>query len=432
LLDQVPSTSLALENEGSILKAMAGERRTSMGGVLPTALAILIVGTGCGAGRAEPVVSAPPPSDAPSTADEPEAQETEAPKAHEAVKLKEEDYGTHDGKAVKLYTITSSQGLVLKATNYGAIITELHVPDAKGEMADIVQGFDTLDEYVKSSPYFGATIGRVVNRIKNAKFQFEGKNYTLAANDPPNHLHGGKKGWDKVVWNADTQLSGAGPQIIFTYTSPDGEEGYPGKVEAKVVYTLTNENELKVEMSATTDKATLINMAHHTYWNLAGHASGTITDHELTLMADKYTPAPGLVPTGEVKDVQGTPFDFTQAKLIGKDLEAAGGNPVGFDHNWVVNGDAHTLRPVARLKHPGTGRVMELFADQPGVQFYSGNFLDGKLKGKGGSAYRQHSGLCLETQKFPNSINVPAWRDEVILSPGKTYSHTMVHKFTAE
>lgn len=427
------------------MKALMRERKTSLRtappatvALLPAALTFLILGTGCGASPTElakgaPLPAAPAPlTAAPPIADEPEAPETLA-KIEPALKpATEKDYGKYDGEPVKLYTITNSKGLVLKATNYGAIITELHVPDKKGNMADIVQGFDSLDDYVKSSPYFGATIGRLVNRIKNAKFTLEGKNYTLFANDPPNHLHGGKKGWDKVIWNADTKIADAGPQIIFTHTSPDGDENYPGNVEAKVVYTLTNENELKVEMTATTDKTTLINMAHHTYWNLGGHASGTIQDHELTLMADSYTPASGLVPTGEVKAVKGTPFDFTTAKLISRDLQAAGGKPVGFDHNWIVNGDPHALRPVARLKHPGSGRVMQLSADQPGVQFYSGNFLDGTLKGKGGATYPQYSGLCLETQKFPNSINVPAWRDEVIVKPGETYSHTMVHKFTVE
>jgi aldose 1-epimerase len=413
------------------MKANMREQKTSTWTALPAVLAFLMVGTGCGAGSKEQEPESPPPT----VAEPAEVQDAAAPveaKEPAAPAPTEDTYGEHDGKPVKLYTLTNKNGLVLKATNYGAIITELHVPDAKGALGDIVQGFDSLDEYVKSSPYFGATIGRLANRIKNAKFELEGKKYTLAANDGPNHLHGGKKGWDKVVWSAEAKSTDAGPVLVFTYTSPDGEEGYPGTVEATVVYTLTNDNELKVEMSATTDKTTLVNMAHHTYWNLGGHDSGTIKDHELTLLADSYTPAPGLVPNGEVKAVKGTPFDFTAPKLIGKDLVAAGGKPIGFDHNWIVNGDAHTLRPVAKLKHPGTGRVMDLSADQPGVQFYSGNFLDGKLKGKGGVVYPQYSGLCLESQKIPNSVNVPAWREEVILKPGAKYTHTMVHKFTAE
>lgn len=346
--------------------------------------------------------------------------------------ITEADFGEHDGKPVKLYTLTNANGLVMKVMNYGAIITELHVPDKAGKMADVVLGFDNLDGYVESSPYFGATVGRVGNRIKNATFKLDGKVYKLKANNKPHHLHGGEKGWDKVVWKATPEETPDGPSVSFLYISPDGEEGYPGTVNAASTYTLTNNDELKVEMEATTDKKTIINMVHHTYWNLGGHDSGTIEDHELTLMADKYTPAPGLVPNGQIKPVKGTPFDFTTPKLIGKDLKAAGGNPVGFDYNWVVNGDPNTMRPVAKLKHPASGRVMTIEADQPGVQFYSGNFLDGKVKGKGGAMYPQYGGLCLETQKFPNSINVPAWAKDVILEPGKAYSHTMVIKFTAE
>lgn len=344
----------------------------------------------------------------------------------------EEIFGELDGQTVKLYTLRNEHQLVLKAMTYGAIITELHVPDARGKFADVVLGRDALADYVQTSPYFGATIGRVANRIKNARFELEGAKYQLAANDDPNALHGGKKGWDKVVWKAEAKETSEGPQIVFSYTSPAGEEGYPGTVQATTIYTLTHQNELKVEMRATTDQTTLVNMAHHTYWNLGGHASGTILDHELSLTSATYTPAVALVPDGTVKPVKGTPFDFTTAKLIGKDLVAAGGKPVGFDHNWIIDGDPHEMRSVARLKHPASGRVMSLSANQPGLQFYSGNFLDGTLKGKGGAEYPQYSGLCLESQKFPNSINVPAWRSEVVLKPGETYVHTMVHAFTAE
>ncbi len=385
----------------------------------------------CGGGATQQPVEEPQPAEAPSEpAPAPEQAAPVQPEAAAAVAS--EAYGEHDGKAITLYTLTNKNGLVLKAINYGAIITELSVPDADGKLGDIVQGYDSLAAYVEKTPYFGATIGRVANRIGKATFKLEGKQYKLAANDGENHLHGGEKGWDKVVWSADAKDTEDGPQIVFKYTSPDGEEGYPGTVEAAVVYTLTNDNELKVEMKATTDKTTLVNMAHHSYWNLAGHDSGTIQDHELTIHADKYTPAPGLIPNGQVKAVKGTPFDFTEPKLIGKDLKAAGGDPIGFDHNWVINGEANELRPIAKLKHPGTGRVLTLSADQPGLQFYSGNFLDGSLKGKGGYAYPQYSGLCLESQKIPNSVNVPAWRNEVILKPGEEYSHTMVHKFTVE
>ena len=214
--------------------------------------------------------------------------------------------------------------------------------------------------------------------------------------------------------------------------SRDGEEGYPGTVTARTVYTLTDDNSLKIEMEATTDATTLVNMAHHSYWNLGGHDSGTILNHELTLDADQYTPGSPMVPLGGVAPVTGTPFDFTRAKPVGRDLQQAGGMPVGYDHNFVINGDPARFRQVARLKDPGTGRVMTLSADQPGVQFYTGNFLDGSLKGKGGAVYGQHAGLCLETQKFPNAINVPGWQDQVILRPGRTYRHLMVYAFAAE
>ncbi|HWA75551.1 MAG TPA: aldose epimerase family protein [Polyangiaceae bacterium] len=340
-------------------------------------------------------------------------------------------YGKLEDKDVDLYTLTNANGLVLKVATYGAIVTEFQVPDKGGKLGDIVLGFENLDGYVKGSPYFGATVGRVANRIRGAKFKLDGKDYKLAANNGQHHLHGGVKGWDKVIWTAEPAETPEGPALKLTYVSKDGEEGYPGTVTATAVYTLTNKNEFKVEMSATTDKTTIVNMAHHTYWNLGGFASGPITDQELTLFADKYTPGDPMVPTGQIKPVKGTPFDFTVAKPIGKDLKAAGGDPIGFDHNFVVNGDAHAMRPVAKLKDPKSGRVMTLEADQPGVQFYSGNFLDGKTKGKG-VAYPQYSGLCLETQKFPNSINIPAWKDEVILKPGATYKHTMIHRFTTE
>jgi aldose 1-epimerase len=332
---------------------------------------------------------------------------------------------------VQLYTLTNKSGLVAKITNYGATVTEMHVPDRSGARADVVAGFDSLDGYLKGGPYFGAIVGRVANRIANAAFTLEGAPYTLAANDRPHHLHGGVKGWDKVVWTAMPRETADGPSLELTYVSRDDEEGYPGTVTAKTVYTLTHANELRVEMEATTDRITLVNMAHHSYWNLGGHASGTILDHELTLHADQYTPGAPMVPTGDTRPVKDTPFDFTNAKPIGRDLRQTGLTPVGYDHNFVVNGRPDQLRPVARLKDPRSGRVMTLTADQPGVQFYTGNFLDGSLHGKG-ATYVQHSALCLETQTFPNAINVPAWRDQVILRPGQTYRHRMIHAFTVE
>jgi aldose 1-epimerase len=407
------------------------------GDVLRWLLLLPLLGACGGASAGPSAVSPPAAQPAPDNA-KPAALVTskESPKAAateqnmtKASSITKTQYGTVDDKNVDLYTLTNAKGLVLKVMTYGTIITELHVPDRQGKLADIVHGFDNLEGYLKKSPYFGATVGRIANRIKDAKFTLEGKTYQLMANDGANHLHGGKKGWDKVDWNAETKETERGPSIKFTYVSKDGEEGYPGTVTATSTYTLTNDNELRVEMEATTDKTTIVNMAHHTYWNLGGTASGTIENHELTLFADKYTP--GMPPDGKVVAVAKTPFDFTTAKIIGKDLQAAGGKPVGFDHNFVVNGEPHKLRPAAKVKDPKSGRVMTLDTDQPGIQFYSGNFLDGSTKGKG-SAHQQYSALCLESQKFPNSVNVPAWRDEVLLKPGQTYKHTLIHKFTTE
>jgi aldose 1-epimerase len=345
--------------------------------------------------------------------------------------IAKDSFGQVDGENADLYTLTNANGLVMKVTSYGAIITHFHVPDRGGKTDDIVAGYDTLAEYIKSNPYFGAIAGRVANRIRNSAFSLEGKTYELAGNDAPHHLHGGKRGFDKVVWATDAGETEAGPAITLRYVSKDGEEGYPGTVTTTVVYTLTDADELRVDMHAVTDTTTLVNLAQHSYWNLGGVASGTILDAELTLHADKFTPGDPMVPSGAIESVRGTPFDFTSPKPIGRDLQKAGGSPVGYDANWVVNGPARSMRPVAKVKDPKSGRVMTVEADQPGVQFYSGNFLDGSLKGKG-VTYQKHAAMCLETQVFPNAINVPAWRDDVILKPGQAYRHTMVHRFTCE
>jgi aldose 1-epimerase len=340
-------------------------------------------------------------------------------------------YGKADGKDVWLFTLANAHGLKATITNYGATLTTLEVPDRNGKLADIVLGFDDLAGYERGDAFFGAIVGRVANRIRNATFSLGGKTYHLAANDPPHALHGGPKNFSRVVWDAKPVDTAAGPSLELTYVSKDGEEGYPGTLTAKATYTLTDANELSIEMEATTDRTTLVNLAHHSYWNLAGHDAGRITDHELTLFADAYTPGDPMVPTGVVKSVRNTPFDFTVAKPIGRDLQQAGGTPVGFDHNFVVNGDPNALRPVARVRDPKSGRVLTLQANQPGVQFYTGNFLNGTLHGKG-ATYAQYTGFCLETQKFPNAVNVPAWRNQVILEPGQTYRHVMVHRFSVE
>ncbi len=416
-------------------------RRALSSAAVPLFGALLGVAlSACGASQpAEPTTPSPSTATAPATTpDTTPANVAAGAPSTELMKDKsitEAPYGSVGGTEVKLYTLKNKNGLVAKITNYGGIVTELHTPDKAGKMADIVLGYDKVDDYVKATPYFGAIIGRVANRVKNAQFSLEGKTIKLDANNDKNLLHGGKVGWDKVIWTAEPMETANGPALKLTYVSKDGDEKFPGTVTAHNTYTLTNSNEFKVEMDATTDKTTIVSMAHHTYWNIGGQDSGPITGEELTLYADQYTPGPSAsdpVPDGKVKAVKGTPFDFTSPKLIGKDLKEAGGKPIGFDANWVVKGDPHALRPVARLKDPKSGRVLELSADQPGVQFYSGNFLDGSNKGKGGVVYKQYTGLCLESQKFPNSINVPAWKDEVILKPGATYKHMMVFKFSAE
>jgi len=350
------------------------------------------------------------------------------------MRITHEPWGTHDGAAVNLYTLDNGSGMIAKITNYGGIITQLFVPDAQGNADDIVLGFDTLQEYIAGNPYFGAMVGRVGNRIALGQFELDGKQYQLATNNEPNHLHGGVKGFDKVVWNAEELDTADGPGLRLTYYSPDGEEGYPGAVDVTVDYVLTFDNELRVEMTAATDAPTPINIVHHTYWNLAGHDSGTILDHALQIDAARYTPTDAtFIPTGEIASVSQTPFAFTNRKRIGADigqLPAQGDNPGGYDLNYVIDGFDGTLRRAARVTHLASGRTMEIWTTMPGIQFYSGNFLDG-IAGKNGAVYAKHDGFCLETQYFPDAINKrgrAGWPDPV-LRPGETYHHVMVHRF---
>ncbi len=348
-------------------------------------------------------------------------------------------FGVADGQTAELFTLTNRNGLVAKLTNYGAILTELQVPDRSGKLADVVLGFDSFAEgYDKNPAYFGATVGRVANRIAKAQFTLDGKPYQLAVNNGPNTLHGGKSGFDKRIWHARPITTAAGPAIIFTYLSRDGEEGYPGNLTTTVIYTLTHNNELIVEMSAESDAPTIVNLAHHTYWNLAGHDSGTILDHVLTIHADRYTPVDStLIPTGELAPVAKTPFDFTEAKPIGRDIPPASADakdPGGYDHNFVLRGKLGELHPAAKVTDPKSGRTMELLTTEPGMQLYTGNFLDGSIHGKGGVTYNKNAAFCLETQHYPDSIHHegdPNW-PTIILRPGQTYRHVMVHKFTAE
>lgn len=337
-------------------------------------------------------------------------------------------YGNHDNAAVNQYTLTNSKGMTVKILNYGGIVTDIMVPDKSGQTGNVVLGYDSLSGYTQTgSPYFGALIGRYGNRIANAKFNLDGKSYTLAANNNGNTLHGGTKGFDKVVWNGEQKDDHT---LELTYTSKDGEEGYPGNLQAKVVYTVTGENELKIEYSATTDKPTPINLTNHTYFNLSGGSAPTIENHELMLNAAKYTVVNAkLIPTGALPDVKGTPMDFTTPKKIGQDLAKVEG---GYDHNYVLNKTGSSLTQAATAYDSASGRYMVMSTTEPGVQFYSGNFLDGTLKGgRGGAKYIKHAGFCLEAQHFPDSPNQPSF-PSTILKPGDTYHQTTVYKFSTK
>lgn len=347
-----------------------------------------------------------------------------------------------DGRTVNLWTLEVPGGWKATISEYGAILTSFHVPAREGGVAvDVVLGFDSLDPYVKGHPYFGATCGRVSNRIAKGTFDLDGKTHSLATNNGANHLHGGVVGFDKHLWKAAPHLTDAGPSLVLTTVSPDGEEGYPGKLSAKVVYTLSPAGELVVDMSATTDAPTIVNMVHHSYWNMAGQRSGNVGPQELVVFADTYLPVDaGGIPTGEQAKVEGTPFDFRPERKPAGTLAAAiaalpasddASNPGGVDHNYCLRGwkADGVLRPVARLRDPESGRTLEIVSDQPGVQVYTGNFLDGSLTGKAGAVYGKHGGICLETQKFPDSIHHADW-PSTRLDPGQTYRHRMVHRFT--
>lgn len=342
---------------------------------------------------------------------------------------------TSDGKAVELYTLTNANGMQVAITTYGGIIVSLTAPDREDKYADVVLGFDNLDGYLAGHPYFGALIGRYGNRIAKGKFTLDGTEYTLATNNNENHLHGGIVGFDKKVWRARGSVNPMGVSLALNCVSEDGEEGYPGKLEVKVVYTLTNDDGLKIEYNATTDKATPVNLTNHSYFNLAGQGSGDILGHVLTINADRFTPVDkGLIPTGELKPVEGTPFDFRKGTAIGARIEAKdeqlefGG---GYDHNFVLNKKGDDLTLAASVYEPKTGRVMEVYTTEPGVQFYCGNFLDGSNVGKGGKVYKFRNGFCLETQHFPDSPNQPDF-PSTILKPGEEYSTTTVYKFFAK
>jgi aldose 1-epimerase len=340
---------------------------------------------------------------------------------------------TADGTPVEVFTLKNANGMVAKIMTLGATLIELEVPDKKGKLADVVLGFDNVAGYQSDdNQYFGCTTGRVANRIAKGKFTLDGKDYTLAVNNGPNHLHGGtKKSLDKVVWKGEFAKSMIGSAVRFTYTSPDGEESYPGKLDISVIYALTDKNELRIEYSATTDKATPVNLTNHSYFNLAGAGADTILDHELTVNADRYTPTDeNLIPTGKIAPVKGTPLDFTKPAKIGERIEQLTKTAsLGYDHNYVLNGkDPKT--PAAKLRDPASGRALTVYTDQPGIQVYSGNFLKGP-KGKGGKVYKHRGAICLETDHYPDSVNHPEF-PSIILKPGQTYKHVCIYAFEAE
>jgi aldose 1-epimerase len=348
--------------------------------------------------------------------------------------VEEEPFGKMpDGTRIMKYTLTNRSGAKAAIISYGGILTNLWVPDKNGQLADVVMGFDTLEGYLAGHPYFGANVGRCGNRVGNAKFTLEGKEYKLEANNGPHSLHGGKAGFDKKVWKGEPMMTVAGPAVKLAYTSPAGEEGYPGALNVVIQYTLTADNAIRIEMSATCDKTTVCNIAHHSYFNLAGHGAGKIHDHVLMVAARQYTPGDAtMIPTGKLAPVAGTPFDFTSPTAIGKRINDIDSDPKGYDLNYAVDGEAGAMpRLAVRVTEPNSGRTMEVYSDQPGVQFYTGNFLK-DVKGKGGAKYDQYGAFCFEPQKYPDSINKPEWcvgALSPILKAGEEYRQTTVYRF---
>lgn len=333
---------------------------------------------------------------------------------------------TNEDQNVYQYILTNKAGLKAEILTYGGIVKSLYVPDRSGNLADIVLGFDNLKDYLEKSPYFGAIVGRYANRIANAKFSLNGIEYTLAKNNGPNHIHGGIRGFDKVVWNDEVIKTGDGPALRLTYLSRDGEEGYPGNLNVTVTYTLTNENELKIHYEADTDKPTVLNLTNHSYFNLAGAGSGDVLGHVLTLNADNFTPVDeDLIATGEIKPVRDTPLDFTKPAAIGSRINRLKN---GYDHNYCINNPDGSLTLAATVYEPKTGRVMEVLTTQPGVQLYTANFLNGSLKGKN-AVYHKHAAFCLETQHYPDSPNKPNF-PSTELQPGQKYDQRTVLKFS--
>jgi len=349
------------------------------------------------------------------------------------MRMGSQDWGeTPDGQVVQLYTVVNDSGIEARITNYGGIVVSLKVPDREGRLDDVVLRYDTLPEYVDDLSYFGCIVGRYANRIAGGRFTLNGVGYILTANERWNHLHGGIRGFSKMVWEARPVERDGSAGLGLSHLSRDGEEGYPGNLRAEVTYLLTEDDELRIEYEATTDRDTVVNLSHHSYFNLAG--GGDVLDQELTLLADRFTPVDGeLIPTGELRGVKGTPMDFTAPTAIGErigadyeQLELAG----GYDHNWVLNKEGSGLSLAAVVHHPGTGRTMEAYTTEPGVQFYSGNQIPSHIPGKGGRRYGPRHGLCLEAQHFPDSPNRPEF-PSTTLREGETYRQTTVYRFYA-
>jgi aldose 1-epimerase len=360
-------------------------------------------------------------------ADEPASKK---PRSPQKMSLKKSSFGkTESGQEAQLFTCTNKNGLVLKLTDYGATVVAVETPDREGKLANINLGFDSVKGFEGQHPYFGSTVGRFANRIAGGKFTLDGKEYTLAKNNGPNHLHGGIKGFNRVMWKAEPVETEEEVGVRFTYLSPDGEEGYPGAMTVTALYTLNNKDELKMEFTATTDKPTVVNLTNHNYWNLQGAYTGSILDHVLMIAAEKFLPTDAtLIPTGALASVLGTPLDFTEPKPIGREIDTIKSDPIGYDHCFVLRSQDGDLALAARAKDPDTGRVMEVYTTQPGIQLYTGNFLAGNA-GEGGA--KQHEAFCLETQHFPDSPNQEKF-PTTTLRPGETFKETTVHKFYAE
>jgi aldose 1-epimerase len=334
-----------------------------------------------------------------------------------------------DGRPIDLYTLTNGSGMTVRVINFGATLIGVDVPDRAGTVADVTLGFDKVEDWLMNRGSFGATIGRYGNRIAKGQFTLDGKTYDLAKNSGENHIHGGLEGFHKKLWTAESFQTDDAVGVKLTYLSSDGEEGYPGNLRATVTYSLGRTNALRLEMTATTDKPTVLNLVNHVYWNLSGGAAADCLSHVLQLSADAYTPpGPGQIPTGEIRPVKGTPFDFRSPKTIGRDIALTDN---GYDHNYVISGTPGDVRLAAVAVEPTTGRTMELWTDQPGVQFFSMNFGAGSITGKGGTVYPNHAAFCLETQKYPDSPNHPEFPSPV-LRPGETYKHIMLFKFSAK